>query len=45
MRAGLDEGADQIADHVVEEAAGGDAVEEEAVGGVPLRVGDGADEF
>jgi hypothetical protein len=28
---------------VVEKAVGGDAVDEEAVGGAPLGVGDGAD--
>jgi len=43
MRAGQDEGPDQVADHVVEETVGGDAVEEEVVGGAPLGVGDGAD--
>jgi hypothetical protein len=43
VRAGLDEGADQVANHVVEKAVGGDAIDEEVVGGAPLGVGDGAD--
>ncbi len=43
VSAALDEGADQVAHHVVEESVGGDAVEEKAVGGVPLGVGDGAE--
>jgi hypothetical protein len=43
MGSGEDEGANQIAHHVVEEAVGGDTVDEEAAGDDPLRVGDGAD--
>ena len=41
--AGFDEGADEVADHVVEEAGAGDAVDEEAVVLVPGGVVDGAD--
>ena len=43
MCASLDECAYQIAHHVVEESVGGDTVEEETIGDVPLGVGDGAD--
>ena len=43
MRAGLNEGSDQVAHHVVEKAVGGDTVDEEAAGDMPLRVGDGSD--
>ena len=39
----LDEGADQVADHVVEKAVGGDTIDDEAIGGVPLGLGDGAE--
>ena len=45
VSAALDEGSNQVAHHVVEESVGGDAVDEEAAGGVPLGVGDGADGF
>ena len=39
---GFDEGADEVADHVMKEAGTGDAVDEEAVVAVPGRVVDGA---
>ncbi len=39
----FDEGADEIADHVVEEAGAGDAVEEQVVMLLPGGVVDGAD--
>ena len=45
MRATEDEGSDQVAHHVVKEAVGGDAVDEEVAGDVPLGVVDGADGF
>jgi hypothetical protein len=36
MGTGLNEGSDQVANHVVEEAVGGDSVDEEGAGDVPL---------
>ena len=39
----LDEGADEVADHVMEEAVAGDAVEEEVLVLMPGGVVDGAD--
>jgi hypothetical protein len=39
---GFDEGADEVADHVVKEAGTGDAVDEEAVAAMPGGVVDGA---
>ena len=41
--AGVDEGADEIADHVMEEAVAGDGVDEEIVTLLPGGVVDGAD--
>src|SRR5450631_1935488 len=43
MCSGLDEGSDQVADHVVEKSCGGDSVDDERAFGVPMGVGDGAD--
>ena len=40
---GFDEGADEVADHVMEESGSGDGVDEEAVAAVPGGVVDGAD--
>ena len=40
---GLDEGADEVAHHVVEKAGAGDGVDEEVAVGVPLGVVDGAE--
>ena len=39
---GFDEGSDEVADHVVEEAGAGDAVGEEVIVAVPGGVVDGA---
>ena len=43
MGGGFDEGADEVADHVVEEAVAGDGVDEEIVALLPGRAMDGAD--
>jgi hypothetical protein len=40
---GFDEGAYEVADHVVEETGAGDAVDEEVFLLMPAGVGDGAD--
>jgi len=42
LRAGLDEGANEVADHVMEESVGRDAVDDQTVVDVPGGVGDGA---
>ena len=41
VRASLDEGPDQVADHVVEESGSGNAVDKERVLGMPVGVSDG----
>ena len=43
MGSGLDECTHEIAHHVMEKAGCGNPIDEEAVGGVPFRVRDGAD--
>ena len=44
MSSGFDEGADEIADHVVKEAVAGDAVDEEVFLTAPGGLVDGAGE-